>query len=158
LTDGTLSRDRFRFYAVQDALYLREFARALALTAARAPEDDWIVMLSDHAANALRVERSLHESFFVEFGVGPDAVRATPLAPTNVAYTRYLLATAYAAPFHEASPHCSRATGSTGRSAGRSSGRHHRTRSTCAGSRVRRGRVAAVCARSSTRPTRWPLA
>ena len=27
LTDGSLSRDRFRFYAVQDALYLREFAR-----------------------------------------------------------------------------------------------------------------------------------
>jgi thiaminase/transcriptional activator TenA len=101
LTDGTLSRERFRFYAVQDALYLREFARALALTAARAPGDDWIVMLSEHAANALRVERTLHESFFVEFGLAPDAVRATPLAPTNVAYTTYLLATAYGAPFHE---------------------------------------------------------
>jgi thiaminase/transcriptional activator TenA len=101
LTDGTLSRDRFQFYAVQDALYLREFARALALTAARAPEDDWIVMLSDHAASALRVERSLHEGFFAEFGLGPDAVRGTPLAPTNVAYTSYLLATAYGAPFHE---------------------------------------------------------
>src|SRR5436190_1371510 len=28
LTDGSLPRESFRFYAVQDALYLREFARA----------------------------------------------------------------------------------------------------------------------------------
>ena len=102
LTDGSLPRERFEFYAVQDALYLREFARALAIAAARAPKDDWIVMLSDHAAGALRVERTLHEGFFKEFGLTPEAVIATPLAPTNLAYTHYLLAVAYGAPFHEA--------------------------------------------------------
>jgi thiaminase/transcriptional activator TenA len=64
LTDGSLPREAFRFYAVQDALYLREFARALSLAAARAPEDDWIVMFDEHAAGALKVERSLHEGFF----------------------------------------------------------------------------------------------
>jgi thiaminase/transcriptional activator TenA len=102
LTDGTLARERFRFYAVQDALYLREFARALSLAAARAPQDDWIVMFNEHAAEALRVERALHESFFRDFGLAPGDVAATPLAPTNLAYTSYLLAVAYAAPFHEA--------------------------------------------------------
>jgi thiaminase/transcriptional activator TenA len=102
LTDGSLPRERFRFYAVQDALYLREFARALSLAGARAPEDDWIVMFNEHAAGALRVERALHEGFFKEFGLSPAEVAATPLAPTNVAYTSYLLAVAYGAPFHEA--------------------------------------------------------
>ena len=91
LTDGSLSRESFRFYAVQDALYLREFARALALAAARAPEDEWIVMFSQHAAEALAVERALHESFFAEFGLSAEAVRTTPLAPTNLAYCSYLL-------------------------------------------------------------------
>jgi thiaminase/transcriptional activator TenA len=102
LTDGSLPREAFRFYAVQDALYLREFARALSLAAARAPEDDWIVMFNEHAAGALKVERALHEGFFNEFGLSPAEVAATPLAPTNVAYTSYLLAAAYGAPFHEA--------------------------------------------------------
>ena len=101
LTDGSLPRESFRFYAVQDALYLREYARALSLAAARAPEDDWIVMFNEHAAGALRVERALHESFFAEFGLTPDEVRATPLAPTNLAYCSYLLSIAYAGPFHE---------------------------------------------------------
>ena len=87
---------------MQDALYLREFARALSIAAARAPEDDWIVMFNEHAAGALKVERALHEGFFKEFGLTPDEVAATPLAPTNLAYTSYLLAVAYGAPFHEA--------------------------------------------------------
>jgi thiaminase/transcriptional activator TenA len=102
LTDGTLPRESFRFYAVQDALYLREFARALSLAAARAPEDDWIIMFNEHAAGALKVERALHESFFRDFGLSPAQVAATPLAPTNLAYTSYLLAVAHGAPYHEA--------------------------------------------------------
>jgi thiaminase/transcriptional activator TenA len=102
LTDGSLPRERFEFYAVQDALYLREFARALAIAGARAPKDDWIVMLAEHAAGALRVERSLHEGFFREFGLTTESVITTPLAPTNLAYTNYLLAVSYGAPFHEA--------------------------------------------------------
>lgn len=102
LTDGSLARERFEFYVVQDALYLREFARALAVAGARAPKDDWIVMLAEHAAGALKVERTLHEGFFRELGLTPEAVIATSLAPTTLAYTHYLLAVAYKAPFHEA--------------------------------------------------------
>jgi thiaminase/transcriptional activator TenA len=102
LTDASLPREAFEFYVVQDALYLREFARALSLAAARAPEDDWIIMFNEHAAGALRVERALHESFFKEFGLSPEDVAATPMAPTNLAYTSYLLAVAYGAPFPEA--------------------------------------------------------
>jgi thiaminase/transcriptional activator TenA len=102
LTDGSLPRSCFEFYAVQDALYLREFARALAITGARAPKDEWIIMLAEHAAGALRVERTLHEGFFRELGLTSEAVVATPLAPTTAAYTNYLLAVAYGAPFHEA--------------------------------------------------------
>ena len=102
LTDGSLPGETFRFYAVQDALYLRDFARALSLAAAHAPREEWIIMLNEHAAGALTVERTLHESFFKDWGLTPEAVAATPLAPTNVAYTSYLLAVASGRPFHEA--------------------------------------------------------
>src|SRR5205809_6320948 len=99
LTDGSLPRESFRFYAVQDALYLREFARALSLAAARAPEDGWIIMFNEHAAGALKVERALHESFFKEFGLTPAAVAATPMATSCLAYTSFLLVVAYGAPY-----------------------------------------------------------
>ena len=37
-----------------------------------------------------------------EFELTPEDVLATPLAPTTLAYTHYLLAVAYGRPFHEA--------------------------------------------------------
>lgn len=99
LTDGTLERASFRFYVVQDAHYLREYARALSIAAARAPGQAEVAMFNDHAAGAIAVERSLHESFFADFGLSEDQVARTPMAPTNLAYTSYLLATAYGGTF-----------------------------------------------------------
>jgi thiaminase/transcriptional activator TenA len=101
LTDGSLNKENFKFYIVQDALYLREFAKSLSIAAAKSPVEDWIIMFNEHSAGALKVERSLHNSFFRDFGIGRKAVSRTPLAPTTLAYTSYLLSVAYSSPFHE---------------------------------------------------------
>ena len=37
LTAGSLARDRFQSYIIQDSLYLGRFSRALAIAAAKAP-------------------------------------------------------------------------------------------------------------------------
>jgi thiaminase/transcriptional activator TenA len=102
LTDGSLDQAAFRFYVIQDAHYLREFARALSVTAARAPEERDIAMFNEHAAGAIAVERQLHEGFFSDFGLSETDVAATPMAPTNLAYTSYLVAVAYGASFPQA--------------------------------------------------------
>ncbi len=101
LTDGSLKKESFKFYVIQDALYLREFARALSIAAAKALKDEWIIMFNEHSAGALRVERALHDSFFRDFGMQKKNVINTPPAPTNLAYTSYLLSVAYSCPFHE---------------------------------------------------------
>ena len=38
LAAGTLAPERFRFYILQDAIYLAEYARVLAIAAAKAPD------------------------------------------------------------------------------------------------------------------------
>jgi thiaminase/transcriptional activator TenA len=101
LTDGSLERPVFQFYIVQDAHYLREYARALSIAAARAPTEHDIAMFNGHAAGAVEVERSLHDSFFADFGLSAEDIARTPVAPTNLAYTSYLLATAYGGSFSE---------------------------------------------------------
>jgi thiaminase (transcriptional activator TenA) len=72
------------------------------VAAARAPSETDIAMFNEHAAGAIAVERSLHESFFADFGMSEDEVAATPMAPTNLAYTSYLLASVYGGSFSEA--------------------------------------------------------
>ncbi len=91
LTEGTLSEERFRFYVLQDALYLREYARALSLAGVRSPDERALVMFNEHSAGAITVERSLHEGFLKDLGVTQDEAERTALAPTTLAYTSYLL-------------------------------------------------------------------
>ena len=102
LCSGELDERAFVFYVVQDAHYLREYARALSICAARAPDERSIAMFAEHAAGAIAVERELHESFFAELGVSEADVAATPMAPTNLAYCSYLLASAQGGSFAEA--------------------------------------------------------
>jgi thiaminase/transcriptional activator TenA len=101
LTDGSLDRESFQYYVVQDALYLTEYARALAVCGARAPDDEAIRMFCEHAAGAIAVERQLHEGFFREFGLSEEKIRITEMAPTNLAYTSYLLAVVHSGSFPE---------------------------------------------------------
>ena len=102
LQSGELDESAFVFYVVQDAHYLREYARALSVCAARAPDEPSIAMFAEHAAGAIAVERELHESFFADLGLSEADVAATPMAPTNVAYCSFLLASAHGGSFAEA--------------------------------------------------------
>jgi thiaminase/transcriptional activator TenA len=101
LTDGTLPADRFEHYVLQDALYLRDYARALALAGVRSPHEDALVMFAEHAAGAITVEKSLHDGFLKDFGLPEDAVDRVLAAPTTLAYTSYLLRVASLSDYHE---------------------------------------------------------
>ena len=99
LTDGSLDESAFAFYVVQDALYLVDYARALALVGAKATEDRDVETFCRHAAGAIAVERQLHQELLGELGIRTPA--NPQQAPTTRAYTSYLLATVYAAPYEE---------------------------------------------------------
>lgn len=99
LAAGTLSRERFSFYMVQDAHYLGAFARALATAAAKATTPEAQVKFAKSAHDAIVVERALHEGFFRDFGITPERFAATRPSPTCAGYGDFLLAIAYQHPF-----------------------------------------------------------
>jgi thiaminase/transcriptional activator TenA len=99
LAAGTLSRERFRFYILQDAIYLGDYARVLALAAAKAPEIATLQAFAGSALGAVAVEQSLHGRYLQEFGVDPADVAAAEPMPDCLAYTSFLLATAYQKPW-----------------------------------------------------------
>lgn len=102
LVDGSLDEQAFSFYVVQDAHYLADYARALAVCGARAPTDEDVAMFARHAAGAIEVERELHGTLLDELGLQPSIVETTPVGPTTQAYTSYLLATCHSGSFPEA--------------------------------------------------------
>ena len=93
LTDGTLPEPAFAHFVVQDALYLRDYARALAVVASRAPDSAAMQMFASHAAEAVAAELELHAALLPELGISPADVAAAEPSPVCLAYTSYLLAT-----------------------------------------------------------------
>lgn len=101
LGDGTLPQESFAYYVAQDAHYLRDYARTLAVVAAKAPSHATTALLARHAAETAEVELALHESLLPQLGVDPATLAGIPVSPTTTAYTSYLQATAYAGTFAE---------------------------------------------------------
>ena len=99
LAAGTLSRERFQFYILQDALYLKEFSRALAIAAAKAPARAHFESFARSAVGVVAVEQALHERYLAEFGLGHEAIAAAAPSPDCLAYTSFLLTAAYHEPW-----------------------------------------------------------
>ena len=98
LAQGILPEDKFKFYIKQDALYLVDFSRALAIVGSKALLPQRILDFLEFAKDGLIVERALHDEYFRRFDVTLDVDQA----PGCFAYTNYLIATASHRSFEEA--------------------------------------------------------
>jgi thiaminase (transcriptional activator TenA) len=87
---------------LQDAIYLREYARALSLAGVRSGDESTLLMFDEHSAGTIAVERSLHEDFLEDLGVAKEDADATEASPTTLAYTSFLLKTAALGDYPEA--------------------------------------------------------
>jgi thiaminase (transcriptional activator TenA) len=92
LTDGSLPQDAFAFYVIQDALYLRRYAQALANVASRAPSTAETEMFARHAAGIVAVEMGLHETLLGDLDIDPASADQAEESPTTLAYNSYLIA------------------------------------------------------------------
>lgn len=101
IADSTLTLDRFSCYVRQDYLFLIDYARLLALGAARAPDLDTMTRFAELARGVLVTEMDLHRSFAAEFGNTENELEAERPAPTTQGYTDFLVRTASQGDFGE---------------------------------------------------------
>ena len=99
LAAGSLARDRFQSYIIQDSLYLNRFSRALAIAAAKAPDSNTMQSFAQSALRAVAVEQALHERYLRDFGIDPAQMGEAEMWPDCLAYTSYLIAAAYHEPW-----------------------------------------------------------
>ena len=96
---GDLATDKFIFYLRQDYVYLVEFCRLLALIAARAPDLETMARFKDLLKITMGFEMDLHKRICADFGITVEQLNREKPAPYCLAYTSFLLATAYGGGF-----------------------------------------------------------
>ena len=88
LQDGILPVEKFRYYILQDYLYLGAFGRAAAAALAQAPDTESAVRLLKRVTTP--VERPLHGALFDALGVTEEEAEASIPSPTNLAYMNHI--------------------------------------------------------------------
>ena len=94
IADGSLPHATFRGYFEQNVLYLQDYARAIAIIVAKAPDREGIATLTRFLDQIVHNELPANLAFLERLGGDPSALGAEgSMLPTTYAYTRHLLAT-----------------------------------------------------------------
>ncbi len=88
LQDGSLPVEKFRFYILQDYLYLGAFGRAAAAALSQAPDTDSALRLLKRVNTP--VERPLHAALFDALDITEEEAEASLPSPTNLAYMNHI--------------------------------------------------------------------
>ena len=99
--EGTLDLEAFKFWVRQDYLFLVEYARVLALAAAKAPDLETMTRFAALLDETLKLEMGLHRSYAAEFGISEEELLREEMAPATRAYTDFLARTAALGDFAE---------------------------------------------------------
>ncbi len=91
LRDGTLPREAYLRYLVQDYVFLIHFSRAWALAVTKAETVDEMRFAARTLDALLNDEIALHVATCANEGVDEATLFAAPELPQNIAYTRYVL-------------------------------------------------------------------
>ena len=93
--DGTLPKEKFQYYMIQDYIYLYDYARVFALGAAKAKDHNLMRMFASLLDSTLNGEMNIHKSYMERLDITEAMIAKTPAALTNSAYTSYMLKIAY---------------------------------------------------------------
>lgn len=99
LRDGTLPRESFLHYLVQDYLYLVHFARAWALAMTKAETLEEMRHCAATTQALIDDELRLHTRICAEAGISESTLQSAEERPATLAYTRYVLDAGHAGGF-----------------------------------------------------------
>lgn len=89
--EGTLDKEKFRFYMIQDYLYLKEYAKLFALGAVKANDLKTMGEFAKLLDSTLNVEMNLHREYAAKFEISLEELENAEPSPTTLAYTHYML-------------------------------------------------------------------
>ncbi|MCR6108197.1 thiaminase II [Salipaludibacillus agaradhaerens] len=91
LGEGTLSKEKFRFFMIQDYLYLIEYSKLFAIGATKAKDVKTMGEFAKLLDATLNTEMSLHRQYAAKFHISEHELENANPAPTTLAYTHYML-------------------------------------------------------------------
>ena len=94
--DGTLDMEKFRYFMLQDYLYLFDYARVFALGVVKARDPELMRVFAGNVDAILGGEMKIHRAYMKRLDITEEQVFAVKPALANLSYTNYMLSVAQA--------------------------------------------------------------
>ena len=91
IADGTLDIDKFRFYMIQDYLYLIDYARVFAIGVAKAGDIDTMRRYAHSLDAIFNGEMDIHRGYMKRLGITEEEVEGAKMSLDNKSYLSYML-------------------------------------------------------------------
>ena len=91
MADGTLPLEKFRYYMLQDYLYLRDYTKILAAILQKADTFEQIHFLSDLIESTIGETYRTHIPYMQRLGITKDEIYQAHTHIDNCAYSHYML-------------------------------------------------------------------
>lgn len=95
MAKGILDESKFRFYMVQDYLYLLDYSKVFALGVVKSKEEDLMRKFAELEYNCLNGEMSIHKSYMKRLGITREEIKNAQISLANRSYTSYMLQVGY---------------------------------------------------------------
>ena len=93
--DGSLDQNKFRYYMIQDYLYLIDYTRVFAVGVAKAKDLSVMKLFAASTHTILDGEMDIHRAYMKRLGISQEEAENTPVSLDNRSYTSYMLRAAY---------------------------------------------------------------
>ena len=91
LGQGTLDKEKFKFYLLQDYLYLLQYAKVFAIAAVKSDTEKLMTGFTSIQHSILANEMNLHREYMATFGVTQEDILTVKQSLSNKAYTANML-------------------------------------------------------------------
>ena len=94
IQNGTLDIEKFRYYIIQDYLYLEDYAKTFAIGVAKAKSLETANLFAKYI-NVMNGELDIHSGYLAKLGITQKEIDAAARSIDNLSYTSYMLRVAY---------------------------------------------------------------
>lgn len=93
--NGDLEIEKFRFYLIQDYIYLLDYAKVFALGIIKATDEETMRDFSIMVHDILNGEMKIHKSYMKRLCISQEEVKNTEASLSNISYTNYMLSVSH---------------------------------------------------------------
>jgi thiaminase/transcriptional activator TenA len=92
LGKGTLDKDRFKFYLLQDYHYLLQYAKVFAAAVLKSDNEEYMSNFTTVQNYIFNTEMDVHREYMKRFGITPEEIDSVKSSLYNRTYTANMLA------------------------------------------------------------------